>query len=104
MTEFYRKQNDVGDTIVLNLLGVDSLITAVAVVGHVSFNGGTVTNLAGAVTDAVEREVTLQLTPWLATAVVGRHDLDTQVTFGDGSSITWPGKGRDAIIIGAEVG
>jgi len=103
MTTFYRTQGDVTDTIVNRLLGIDSLITATAVVGHVSFGGAAAATLTGAVSDAVACEVTLQCGTWLLTATPGEWDLETQVTFGDGSVKTWPGKGTDSIVVREQI-
>jgi hypothetical protein len=94
----------VQDTIHVGLKGVTD-ITGATAVGHVKLDDGVTINLPGgtpfkAVADgdgpAVMR---VPLGSWLQTASQGEWRYETEVTFLNGSVITWPSKGYDLIIV-----
>jgi hypothetical protein len=104
MTTWGRAQGDVNDTIEVELLGgVDDLVTATGVEGHVTFNGGSLTVLSGTL-DVPNRKATLNLggvAGWLATAARGCWALRTVALFPAGGRKTWPEPpATDEIIVG----
>ena len=83
---------DEGDTRLLRLDGIADLDAATAVEAHVWNDATASVTLAGSVTDATARTVTIELGDsggWLPTAGPDIYDFEVQVTFG--SDIwTWP--------------
>lgn len=84
-----RVQGDINDTLVAQLDGVVDLAGVSAIVGHVWRPGTAATNLAASVLNAVDRTVTVELSPWLATATVGAWFFEIQATSGS-LTVTWP--------------
>lgn len=86
-------QGDVNDTITAVLNGVEDLVPATAVEAHVWRHDVAPETLAAAITDPVTRTVIVQLggaTGWLFDAAETVWYLDVQVTFADGTILTWP--------------
>jgi hypothetical protein len=79
----------VGDTdsIKVQLTGIDVLAPSAVVVAHLIRNGNA-DQVNGSVTNAGEFEVTIPLTTWLATAIVGLYELRIVV-----DDVTWPERG-----------
>ena len=99
MTSFNVVQGDINDTIVVILSGVQDLTTVTNVVG-VLVNRISRVTVPATVTSAVARTVTIALgggSGWLATATDGAWQLETQVTWGDGTKLTWPAQGTDVV-------
>lgn len=88
---------DVDVVKVLQLNGVDDLAAVDSVEAHVWYRRDDVTTLAATVSDTANRYVSVQLGStggWLPTLVIpGRgerkYNLDVEVTFTDGSVLTW---------------
>lgn len=101
MSTWGRKQGDVNDTLVAEMVGIVDLDpqTVDSIEARVR-RGSTVVDLAAAVTDPDARQVTVQLSPWLATAVLGRWELTYRLIFVDGSERTWPEGQPDYIFVG----
>lgn len=106
--KFRRVQGDVNDTLVVQLTGVASF-TGATVVAHVWKDSGAATNLAAAVVNGTTSTgspcgvCTVNLGSWLATATPSLNwQLEYQVTFGDGSVLTWPDGAPDTIEIRAQ--
>lgn len=109
MTTWNRVSGDIGDTVIAYLYGAQTFVGA-TVVDHVWKNGTAKTDLAATVVDGFDPDgvacgvCTVQLgnsSGWLKTAAVARWYLEHDVTFGDGSSITWPGTAPDIIDVRA---
>jgi hypothetical protein len=100
---WYRVQGDVQDTLMARLDGVVDLVSATGGEAHVSLCGELDTTLVLTVTDALARIVTVQLSPWLNSAVPGAWDLEFQVNFG-AMALTWPSKGFDRIMVRVQGG
>jgi hypothetical protein len=84
-------QGDIGDTRLLHVTGIINLDAVSDVVGHV-YRKRTVAVLAASVTDVEACTVTLHLGDedgWLATADLGDWFVELQLTFLDGSELTW---------------
>lgn len=111
MTVWARKQGDVGDSILVNLCGIAD-ITGATPLGLVRLNGVLVQLAGGSVYRAVATEslkcaveVPLgEIGGWLPQAAVGEWQYETQLTFADGSIVTWPGRGYDTIIVSEDLG
>jgi hypothetical protein len=102
MTTWQKVAGDVGDTITVTLGGIANLTAVSAVAAHVWQNGGSATVLDAAVTDAVACEILVQLGDtgeWLPTASYGRYSLEYELTFLDGSVLTWPQMRPDEIVV-----
>ena len=105
MTTWKRVQGDLKDTLTVTLDGVVDLASAVTVVAHVWRNGVAPITLTAAVTNPTTRLVTIQLGStggWLATAAPTTWWLEVQVTFTDGTVLTWPAGTPDMIIVRAQ--
>ena len=105
MTAWNRTNGDLKDTVSVTLSGVEDLTTVTAVEAHVWANGVAPVTLTAAVASASLRTVTVQLGGvggWLPTAVARSYLFETQVTFADGSVITWPSKGADQLTVRAQ--
>lgn len=103
MKTWYRVQGDVQDTLVARLDGVVDLVSATGGEAHVSLCGESDTTLVLTVTDALARIVTVQLSPWLNTAVPGGWDLEFEMLFG-AMTLTWPARGYDRIVVRTQGG
>lgn len=108
--KFRRVQGDVNDTLITQLTGVATFAGA-TVVAHVWQGSGTATNLTASVVNgttssgAVCGVCTVNLSPWLATATPSLGwQLEYQVTFGDGSVLTWPDGAPDTLEVRAQGG
>lgn len=101
MAEWHRVRGDVKDTIVAQLGGIADLSTATDVIGIITQDGETFSQLDGSVSDAASSQVTISLAAWLPTAAEGDWWIEYEVTFGDGSSKTWPERGQDRIHVRA---
>lgn len=87
-------QGDRGDTRVVTLGGIATLTSASSVRALIT-RDDTIVVLAAAVTDAAACEVTIQLgsadDDWLPSRPeVGAWRVQVEVTFADGSVLTWP--------------
>lgn len=112
MTIWNRKRGDVNDSIIVELCGIAN-ITGATPLGLARLNGVTV-QLAGgvvvqavAVGDDVKCSVRVPLggaAGWLSAAAIGEWKYETQVTFMDGSIVTWPGQGYDVINVSEDLG
>lgn len=85
-----RVQGDVNDTLAVMLCGVVDLSGATAVETHVWRMGLPGATLVTAITDPIARTAQVELSPWLADAHPGLWKFEVQVTFGDGTVLTWP--------------
>jgi hypothetical protein len=95
---------DVGDTRLITLDGIDDLSTASSVEAHVWLPSGTKQTLTAAVTDPIERTVTVQLGlsgGWLPTATPGTWNFELEVTF-PSAVLTWPNGKPDRIVVRAQ--
>ena len=86
---------DIGDTRNVSLLGVVNLTAAASVVSHVKYAGTTDTLTAAIDGDGSAGTITVDLGTlvghWLpAGPAVGNWQIEHQVTFNDGSILTWP--------------
>jgi hypothetical protein len=102
MTTWQRVAGDVGDTITVTLGGIANLDAVSAAEAHVWQDGGTATVLDAEVADAEACTVTVHLGgtgEWLPTATPGRYRLEHQLTFLDGSVLTWPQMRPDEIVV-----
>lgn len=100
MTMIRRVQGDVKDTVIVTCDGVVDLTAVTAAECHVWKGTATATTLTAAVTNATLRQVTVQLggaSGWLATAKPGEYFFETQLTYADGSILTWPSGAPDSI-------
>jgi hypothetical protein len=90
------RQGDVNETRTVVIGGVQDLSTVSSVVAHLALVADTTTRteLTGSVTDETERTVAISFgdeTGWLAVGPTpGDYWLTTQVTFADGTVLTWP--------------
>lgn len=112
MTTWHRHTGDVKDTVDVALYGIEE-ITGATVAGHVR-KGATKAALVGTIVDAAAVgdtpcSIRVQLgatagQPWLPTAAVGTWEAEWQLTFGDGTVLTWPDEefGPDAIVVKAQ--
>lgn len=92
-----RHQGD-DDTIDVALDGVEDLVGIASIRAEVAFKLDDEIVLTAAVTDAVEREVHVTLTPWLATAELGDWRFVIKVVpAGHTEPITWPERGHAII-------
>ncbi len=89
-TQLCRVQGDVNDELTFVMGGVNDLTGAASIEAHVWRSGFLAATLAAAVSDPVERLVVVQLSPWLATATPGEWYFEIEMTFGDGTVLTWP--------------
>lgn len=101
MAEWHRVQGDVKDTIVVHLGGIANLNTASSVVAIASKPGEVDVSLDGSVSNAANAEVTISLAVWLEDAALGDWSIVYVVTFGDGSTKTWPELHPDRIHVRA---
>lgn len=108
-TSFERVQGDVNDTLVVQLEGVGDY-TAATATAAVWTAGNAPTALNASVTNATTSEgvacgrcvVALGgAGGWLSTAI-GSYLLEYQVTFSDGSKLTWPEHSPDELIVRAD--
>lgn len=103
-----RTKGDVDDIVVVQVGGVANLDGVTSVIGKVRAEdgSGTTVDLAAAVTDTVNRLVTVQLGTWLQTsggsnAVAGTtYDLKLRISFG-AAVWTWPEVGHATITVAA---
>ncbi len=96
---WYRVVGDTNDTLVAQLLGVADLVGVTAIEAHVWRPGVAATTLTTAVTDATARTVTVNLTPWIATAAASNWNLEIQVTFTGGLVRSWPAERPGELIL-----
>lgn len=100
MTTFHRRRGDLEDPIVARLNGIATLEGIVAAVTASVRRDNVEVALACTVTNAAEREVTVDLDPWQATAEKGEWQFDISVLFQSGALWTWPREWPpDSIII-----
>lgn len=105
-------EGDIGDYIVAKLSGVTDLTSVTIVKGFVSADGFTTTELSGSVVDAVARHVRINMgnaSGWLATLDIGdieevEFELQIELTFADGTELTWPYKGKGKIVVTKQKG
>lgn len=106
---WYRKAGDIGDSLVVEVDGVDTdndgtddLLGVIAVTGKVQYADGPPAPLTAVVTDPTAKLVTVQLSPWLDGVPAGRRlcwKFTLDVTFNGGvGPITWPEQGFAEII------
>lgn len=106
MTVWRKVQGDVNDTITVVLSGVEDLTTANAIEAHVWRRSVDSVTLTAAITDTVTRTAVVQLggaTGWLSDALIAAWSVDFQVTFVDGTILTWPSGVPDVIAVRANV-
>lgn len=102
MTTWNKVAGDAGDTITVDLGGIANLDAVATVEAHVWKQGTAPAVLDADVLDAAACTITVDLgdaTGWLATAGYGRWSLEYEVTFLDGSALTWPQLGPDTIVV-----
>ncbi len=87
--KWQRVVGDTNDTFVARLDGIPDLTGVTAVEAHVWRPNVAPVTLEAAVTDAAARTVTVQLSPWLATATATTWLLEIQASFGT-TVRTWP--------------
>jgi hypothetical protein len=100
MAEWGKTSGDVGDFIQPRIDGVDSLASVTSIVVYVTQDDVTVV-LSGSVTDAVNRIITVGLSPWLDTAAPGDWWVLYEIHFAGGKKFTWPEKINDRISVRA---
>lgn len=106
MTAWRKVKGDVNDTITVILSGVENLAGATAVEAHVWHNDIDPETLPAAITNPTTRTVVVQLggvTGWLSDAAEHVWLVDVQVTFGDGTILTWPSGRPDTIAVRADM-
>lgn len=88
----WRRHRTAVDSIVGQLVGLDTLATAVSIEGHVvqCNNPANAAVLPGVVVDGPGRIARLDLSAWLGAANLGEWDLTWHPVFGDGSTPVWP--------------
>jgi hypothetical protein len=104
MTTWRKVQGDVNDTITVILSGVENLTGATAV-AKVWRRGVDAENLTTSITSTVNRTVSVDLggaSGWLFDAAIGTWLIEIQVTFADGSILTWPADSPDMIVVRAD--
>lgn len=102
MTTWNKVAGDIGDTITVTLGGIASLDAVVSVEAHIWKPGTPPEVLAAAVTDNDTCTIQVQLgdaTGWLVDAAQGRWNIEYELTFGDGSELTWPQMRPDEIVV-----
>lgn len=105
MTAFRKVQGDVNDSIIVVLDGVADLASATSVEAHVWRDDTAPTTLAASVVDPAARTVKIQLggvSGWLATAEPEIWFIEEQVTFSDGTVLTWPAGQPDVLVVRAD--
>jgi hypothetical protein len=104
VTTWNRKAGDYGPPLVVQLNGSVDLAAVTAIEAHVSLRGATAVTLPATVTDAPEREVTVDLSAWLPDAVSGAWDLEFQAdVLNEDDPVTWPETGHDRINVGRQL-
>lgn len=105
MTQWNKVAGDIGDYITVTLGGITNLDTVTAVEAHIWKQGPPVVApvvLDAAVVDAAACTIRVELgddTGWLVSAGQGRWNIEYELTFGDGSELTWPQMGTDLIVV-----
>lgn len=105
MTRWNKVAGDIGDYITVTLGGITNLDTVTTVEAHVWKAGPPVVApvvLTAAVVDAAACTIEVELgddTGWLAGAGFGRWNIEYELTFGDGSELTWPQMEPDMIVV-----
>lgn len=95
---------DVNDVRVVTLDGIDDLAAVTSIEAHVWNLRTEPVTLAATVTDAVARQVTVQLGAgggWLPTAAPGEYFIEIEATFGT-TVLTWPSGKPDKLIVRAQ--
>lgn len=102
MTTWNKVAGDVGDTITVTLGGIANLDTVSAVEAHVWKQGSTPATLTATVLDATACTIEVALGDdegWLAETTSGRWNIEYELTFGDGSKLTWPQLSPDLVVV-----
>lgn len=102
MTAIRAVQGDVNDIRILTLSGVEDLTTVDTVVAKVWKRGVDAEELDATVLDATDRTISITLggvSGWLATADPGVYQLEQEVTFDDGTVLTWPDGLPDTVTV-----
>lgn len=102
MTTWGKVAGDVGDSITVTLGGIADLNAVSAVEAHVWKAGTAPTVLEAEVADATACEILVHLGEageWLPTASHGRWSVEYELTFLDGSELTWPQMRPDEIVV-----
>lgn len=103
VTTVWRKvQGDVKDTIIPVLSGIEDLGTVDTVESYAWRLGTARSTLETTVLDADARTLLVQLggvSGWLSTAEDGIWNVEYQLTFIDGTILTWPSATPDQIIV-----
>lgn len=102
MTTWQKVAGDIGDSITVTLGGIANLSAVSAVQAHVWKNGSDPAVLEAEVTDADACEILVHLGDageWLPMASHGRYSLEYELTFLDGSELTWPQMRPDEIVV-----
>jgi len=99
---------DIGDTRSVTLAGIADLTAAVSARGIVTYSSDlTVTaELTATIDDPAGTDVTVELGGaggWLASAAPGVWLLEAEITFADGSVLSWPQAGADTLIVRADL-
>lgn len=103
MTAWNKVRGDVSDTIIVILYGVESLTGAQSVEAHV-WHETTRFTLVAEVLNSADRTVLVHLggvSGWLATAETKVWNHEVEITFTDGSILTWPSGKPDTITVRA---
>lgn len=106
MTTWNKVAGDVGDTITVTLGGIANLDAVTAVESHVWKQGAEPVTLTASVVDAASCTIEVELGDadgWLAETDSGRWSAEHQLTFADGSTLTWPQMGTDTIAVRREI-
>jgi len=99
---------DLGDTRTVTLGGIADLTAAVSARGIVSYSADqTVTaELDATIPDPDATDITVELGgagEWLQTAAPGVWLLEVEVTFADGSVLSWPQGSADTLVVRADL-
>lgn len=102
MTTWTKVAGDIGDKLTVDLGGIATLSAATVVEAHVWRSGTAPVVLTGTVTDAEACTIEIDLGgvgEWLPGTEPGRWSIEFEVTFLDGSKLTWPQMGPDTVIV-----
>lgn len=105
MTAWRKVQGDVNDTIIVVLDGVQDLSAVTGIEAHVWRNDTTPISLTASVVNSDARTIEVDLggaSGWLLTAEPEIYFIEEQVTFSDGTVLTWPSGAPDLLIVRAD--
>jgi hypothetical protein len=105
MTTWNKVQGDVDDIITVTLGGIVDLNDVASLEAHVWRRQSSATTLPATVADATARTIVVNLGSadgWLATATPHDWMIEYELTFADGSVLTWPDEKPDTIKVRAQ--